>query len=216
MHDFGLNKPFSLYVHCTYAVRTVSENCTGRVRTLYVHLQNPQPYAVRTYFSVIFFRIFLFLEEIVMKRIEIRGDDEFCLMLEQLEANEIKDAISEQRDPMNRTQIIKRAVKEYYAAHANGESQNVFLDMLKAELDLILNDFFAKQYAVMNANTEEVTERLDNQEIKFSLFWRMFLNQNKWGNCTDPERLRRYLTTHSLFEDVLNDVAEEEKKGGNL
>lgn len=146
----------------------------------------------------------------------IRFDDEVLLMLDELCSQEMIDATNERREPLSQAQIIRQAVREYYVAHANGKAQNAFLDMMRSEIELVLNDFFAKQYAVMNANTEEVTERLDNQEIKFSLFWRMFLNQNKWGNCTDPERLRRYLTTHSLFEDVLDDVAEEEKKGGNL
>lgn len=113
---------------------------------------------------------------------------------------------------MNRTQIIRQAIRQYYAAHSNGKAQNAFLDMMRIEMETLLDDYFKKQYAVITSRTSEIDEHVKWYATKNLLLWKMFLVDNDWNTVTDPERIRQYLDAETVFETVVGEKAKEEMR----
>lgn len=148
-----------------------------------------------------------------MKKISLRIDDNLEEMLADLEREDALSSESENREPMNRTQIIRQAIRQYYAAHSNGKAQNAFLDMMRIEMETLLDDYFKKQYAVIAGRTNEIDAHLQWYATKNLLLWKMFLNDNDWNTVTDPERIRRYLDEETVFEKIVDERVQDEMKG---
>lgn len=147
-----------------------------------------------------------------MKKISLRIDDNLEEMLADLEREDALSSASENREPMNRTQIIRLAIRQYYAAHSNGKAQNAFLDMMRIEMETLLDDYFKKQYAVIARRTSEIDEHLQRYAMKDLLFWKMFLNDNDWNTVIDPARIKQYLDEDTVFETVVDERVQEEMR----
>jgi hypothetical protein len=147
-----------------------------------------------------------------MKKISLRIDDNLEEMLADLEREDALSSESENREPMNRTQIIRQAIRQYYAAHSNGKAQNAFLDMMRIEMETLLDDYFKKQYAVIAGRTNEIDDHLRRYAIKDLLLWKMFLVDNDWNTVTDPERIRQYLDEDTVFETVVDERVQKEMR----
>ena len=147
-----------------------------------------------------------------MKKISLRIDDNLEEMLSDLEREDALSSVSENREPMNRTQIIRQAIRQYYAAHSNGKAQNAFLDMMRIEMETLLDDYFKKQYAVIAGRTNEIDNHLQRYAMKNLLLWKMFLVDNDWNTVTDPERIRQYLDEDTVFETVVDERVQKEMR----
>ena len=147
-----------------------------------------------------------------MKKISLRIDDNLEEMLADLEREDALSSESENREPMNRTQIIRQAIRQYYAAHSNGKAQNAFLDMMRIEMETLLDDYFKKQYAVIAGRTNEIDAHLQWYATKNLLLWKMFLVDNDWNTVTEPERIRQYLDEDTVFETVVDERVQKEMR----
>ena len=74
--------------------------------------------------------------------INIRIEPEYEEMLEELLRVDAKEAMKFNRLPMNKTQVIKKAIKEYYGSKMSRSSANVYADQISNSIEPMLMSLF--------------------------------------------------------------------------
>ena len=93
------------------------------------------------------------------KEIHFRAEDEYISMLDFLVTQEETDAITANRIALNKTQIIKQAIKDYYIKRTDKKTSNAFSESIQITLESVLEDYF-------NKNNAMITGKLNNN-MKF-------------------------------------------------
>ena len=72
----------------------------------------------------------------------IRLSIEFEKMLNDLVELDKKDAPIIGRNPFTKSQIVKEAIKEYYASRINGSAANAYVDLIQNSMEPMMMSFF--------------------------------------------------------------------------
>ena len=83
------------------------------------------------------------------KEIHFRIEEEFSNMIDFLFVKEEADVLKENRISMNKSQIIKQAIREYYVRYVDKKSDHAFSESIQKYLESRLDDSFNKTNAMM-------------------------------------------------------------------
>lgn len=139
--------------------------------------------------------------------INIRVEAEYEEMLEELLHDEIKNAVNFNRTPMNKTQLIKTAIKEYYAARKNTSAANAYVELIQNSIEPLLSSFFELQDKKMNSVIKKL-ERLNAKEL---LLLKLNLMGTDLKECSDINHqiAVKLLNEKGGFEDAINSKLDE-------
>lgn len=136
-------------------------------------------------------------------RISFRVDERVKHILDELIQLDATESQKWNRVPLNRSQIIIQAIKEYYAARVNGQAQNSYLDLIDARLSQILDGYFTAERAHITNNSREVKKEL----LKTVTMIGLILQGTELGKREDL--VRKYLDEVAAFESPINEYVNK-------
>lgn len=128
-------------------------------------------------------------------------------MLNELVEFEKKEAEKSGRTPLSKAQIIKQAVKEFYASRRNTSAANAYVELIQNSIEPLLSSFFELQDAKMNSAIGKL-ERLNAKEL---LLLKLNLMGTDLKECSDINHqiAVKLLNEKGGFEDAINSKLDE-------
>lgn len=135
-------------------------------------------------------------------KISFRVTGDVKKLLDELVQIDFVEANKMNRIALNRSQIIVQAIKEYYAARVNGQTQNSYLDLIDARLIQILEGYFSAERSHISA----VRQDINNNVQKVVLMLKLVLMGTELKR--DEEMVRKQLNNEGAFEAIINQLLE--------
>lgn len=128
-------------------------------------------------------------------------------MLNELVEFEKKEAEKSGRTPLSKAQIIKQAVKEFYASRRNTSAANAYVELIQNSIEPLLSSFFELQDKKMNSVIRKL-ERLNAKEL---LLLKLNLMGTDLKECSDINHqiAVKLLNEKGGFEDAINSKLDE-------
>ena len=145
-------------------------------------------------------------------RVEIRLEKEYIDMLDTLEVMETKNSL-EDVVPINRTYLIKKAIKEYYLKTIDGKTRNALSDQVETVIESQLKHFIDELNAAVSSKLLTLQYHLDEQLIREYLMLMILMKASGLENNYDKvdENLRNDFNLAELFNDRATEILEEGK-----
>lgn len=139
--------------------------------------------------------------------INIRVEAEYEEMLDELLRDETKDAMRFNRSPMNKTQLIKTAIREYYASRKNTSAANAYVDLIQNSMEPMMMSFFN----TLNEKQSLLFKKLEGMSQKELLYQKLILMGTDLKQNTEEVRqvTEKLLNTEGGFEDPVNQKLQE-------
>lgn len=137
----------------------------------------------------------------------IRYSIEFEKMLNELVELDKKDAPIIGRNPYTKAQIIKEAIKEYYASRMNGSAANAYVDLIQNSMEPMMMSFFD----TLNEKQSLLFKKLEGMSQKELLYQKLILMGTDLKQNTEEIRkvTEKLLNTEGGFEDPVNQKLQE-------
>lgn len=128
-------------------------------------------------------------------------------MLNELVEFEKKEAEKSGITPLSKAQIIKQAVKEFYASRRNTSAANAYVELIQNSIEPLLSSFFELQDKKMNSVIRKL-ERLNAKEL---LLLKLNLMGTDLKECSDINHqiAVKLLNEKGGFEDAINSKLDE-------
>lgn len=140
-------------------------------------------------------------------KISFRVTEEVKNLLDELVHIDAAEAKKMNRMALNRSQIIVQAIKEYYAARVNGQTQNSYLDLIDARLIQILEGYFSAERSHISSARRDISHNVRKVELMLKLIL-MGTELRR-----DEELVRKQLKNEGAFEWMIDQLLEG-KTGG--
>lgn len=139
--------------------------------------------------------------------INIRVEAEYEEMLEELLHDEAKDAVRFNRSPMNKTQLIKTAIREYYASRKNTSAANAYVDLIQNSMEPMMMSFFD----TLNERQSLLFKKLEGMSQKELLYQKLILMGTELKHNTEENHqvTIKLLNSEGGFEDAVNQKLQE-------
>lgn len=139
--------------------------------------------------------------------INIRVEAEYEEMLEELLHDEAKDAVRFNRSPMNKTQLIKTAIREYYASRKNTSAANAYVDLIQNSMEPMMMSFFD----TLNERQLLLFKKLEGMSQKELLYQKLILMGTELKHNTEENHqvTIKLLNSEGGFEDAVNQKLQE-------
>lgn len=141
----------------------------------------------------------------------IRFSIEFEKMLNELVELDKKDAPIIGRNPFTKAQIIKEAIKEYYASRMNGSAANAYVDLIQNSMEPMLMTFFN----TLNEKQSLLFKKLEGMSQKELLYQKLILMGTELKHNTEENHqvALKLLNSEGGFEEAVNQKLQEYLSG---
>jgi hypothetical protein len=146
------------------------------------------------------------------REIHFRADDELLSMIEFLVSNEQTEAMLEGRTPRNKTQIIKKAIQDYYVRYTDKTAANAFSDSIQFTLTNALDDYFNKSNAMFTGKLRLLQDFIKEINLKELLMLKVLMHSASAEKY--PNKVQEALEQEMTFEKIIAKKAKE-IMGGN-
>lgn len=169
-------------------------------------------------FSVNLFRCFLSRREQYSKNmangkeIHFRAEDEYISMLDFLVTQEETDAITANRIALNKTQIIKQAIKDYYIKRTDKKTSNAFSESIQITLESVLEDYFNKNNAMITGKLKLLQDFVKEINIKELLMLKVLMYSASAEKHLDS--VQTAVDNNMKFEEIITEKVKQ-IMGGN-
>jgi len=150
------------------------------------------------------------------KKICIRVDESFASMLQDLELLEAKNAKELNVTPRTKTDIIRTALKEYYAKQMDTGTSNAYLSLVSSTLDALLakymnllrDDF----YKTIKKSEKNTAEKVDFTNMAAMIMFGWFSQAMNDGDDLPLEQLQQNLKVieKNGYSDVFQSYVSEQ------
>lgn len=146
-------------------------------------------------------------------KLSIRLSQDVYDMLNALEKKQNGDNKKQHLPDTCKTDIIKNALREYYARHMDQSTENAYMALVTSTLDNLLSPYFNSLIEALK-NLTRKTEQVDDSMQMESLMNRMcFAIIFRATNMPeDEDKIRRMLSKHTPFDDILLEMARDGKQ----
>ena len=137
----------------------------------------------------------------------IRLSIEFEKMLNDLVELDKKDAPIIGRNPFTKSQIVKEAIKEYYASRINGSAANAYVDLIQNSMEPMMMSFFN----TLNEKQSLLFKKLEGMSQKELLYQKLILMGTELKHNTEENHqvTIKLLNSEGGFEDAVNQKLQE-------
>lgn len=150
------------------------------------------------------------------KRIEIRIDDSISDMLDELVVLEEKNAKELNGVPKNKSEIIKTALKEYYAKQMDVGTSNSYLSLVSSTINNLLSNHLnvLRDDLIKNFNSMNSKIEFTNISEMMMFAWFTEVTAGEEDNLDDEKIMKGLeLVNQKGFRDVFESyVADQVKK----
>ena len=145
-------------------------------------------------------------------RVEIRLEKDYIDMLDMIEVMETSNSL-EGVVPINRTYVIKKAIKEYYLKTVDRKARNALTDQVETVMESQLKHFIDELNAAVSSKLLTLQYHLDEQLIREYLMLMILMKSSGLENHYDKvdENLRNDFNLAELFNDRAAEILEEIK-----
>lgn len=145
-------------------------------------------------------------------RINIRVEDEYISMLDFLVTQEETDAMTANRIALNKTQIIKQAIKDYYIKRTDKKTSNAFSESIQITLESVLEDYFNKNNAMITGKLKLLQDFVKEINIKELLMMKVLMYSASAEKHLDS--VQNAVDNNMQFEEIITAKAKQ-IMGGN-
>ena len=137
----------------------------------------------------------------------IRLSIEYEKMLNDLVELDKKDAPIIGRNPFTKSQIVKEAIKEYYASRINGSAANAYVDLIQNSMEPMMMSFFN----TLNEKQSLLIKKLEGMAQKELLYQKLILMGTELKHNTEENHqvTIKLLNSEGGFEDAVNQKLQE-------
>lgn len=135
------------------------------------------------------------------EHINIRVEAEYAEMLEELLRDEAKNAMRFKRSPMNKTQLNKAAIEEYYESRMNGSASNIHADLSHNSIEPMLMSLF-KTMDERQSILFKKLERMNQKELLYLEFLLME-SEHKTNKEENQQVKEKLMDSEYSFEDAV-------------
>ena len=146
-------------------------------------------------------------------RLQIRVEEEYLDMLDEiLDKEETEHLIGDGIIP-TRTQIVKKAIKEYYLKTIDKKTRNALSEQVETVMESQLKHFIDELNAAVSSKLLTLQYHLDEQLIREYLMLMILMKSSGLENNYDKvdENLRNDFNLAELFNDRAAEILEEGK-----
>ena len=195
--------------YCPYSVRILSVYVKINIRTLYgMYTYN----FVYCYVQYMYAKLKGKINMSATNRVEIRLEKDYIDMLDMIEVMETSNSL-EGVVPINRTYVIKKAIKEYYLKTVDRKARNALTDQVETVMESQLKHFVDELNAAVSSKLLTLQYHLDEQLIREYLMLMILMKSSGLENHYDKvdENLRNDFNLAELFNDRAAEILEEIK-----
>lgn len=146
------------------------------------------------------------------KEIHFRAEDEYISMLDFLVTQEETDAITTNRIALNKTQIIKQAIKDYYIKRTDKKTSNAFSESIQITLESVLEDYFNKNNAMITGKLKLLQDFVKEINIKELLMLKVLMYSASAEKHLDS--VQTAVDNNMKFEEIITEKVKQ-IMGGN-
>lgn len=141
----------------------------------------------------------------------VRISIELDKMLDELVELDKKEAPIVGRFPFTKSQIIKTAIKEYYASRINASAANAYVDLIQNSMEPMLMTFFN----TLNEKQSLLFKKLEGMSQKELLYMKLVLMGTELKQPTEENHqlTKKLLDAEGGFEDAVNQKLQEYLSG---
>jgi len=141
-------------------------------------------------------------------KLSIRLSQDVFDMLNTLEQKENDDNKRKNLPETCKTDIIKKALREYYARHIDQSTENAYMAMVTSTLDNLLSPYMKSMMEIMQKISSKTDKTNDSVQLE-SLMNRMcFSILFRASNMPEDEtKIRKILLKHTKFDEILVEIA---------
>ncbi len=143
------------------------------------------------------------------KHVHYRLEDEYIDMIDKLVSLDEEEAKKQNRPSENKTDILKRCIKNEYANVVNGDSKNAFNDIVEVTMDSKLSEQTIDVEEYVNAKLEDMETRLYANQVMMIHLLRMIANLN--GAIEDdiePYMYKNIMSAKTSYDNELTKLVE--------
>ena len=146
-------------------------------------------------------------------RLQIRVEEEYLDMLDEILDKEETEHLMGDGIIPTRTQIVKKAIKEYYLKTIDKKARNALSDQVETVMESQLKHFIDELNAAVSSKLLTLQYHLDEQLIREYLMLMILMKSSGLENNYDKvdENLRNDFNLAELFNDRAAEILEEEK-----
>jgi hypothetical protein len=143
-------------------------------------------------------------------KLSIRLSQDVYDMLNALEKKQTGDNKKQHLPDTSKTDIIKNALREYYARHMDQSTENAYMELVSSTLNNLLVPYFNSLISAVqkltNSNTK-VNESVKLETLMNRMCFNLLFRSDELPE--DEELLYKVLIKRTPFDDVLERVAKE-------
>ena len=148
-------------------------------------------------------------------KITIRIDDETNEMIRSLVEKDKVIALKENRVPIKPSELCRTAIKEKYIRDVTGKATFSYMEMLKSELEMILESFFSAQREHINRSVAVINDKQEFNYRVLAKFIGMILcgegfpnNEEAFSEVVKRDYVYREILEENILEHQMkNDTA---------
>lgn len=140
----------------------------------------------------------------INKTVSFRTDTDTDKMLEELEKYYKEEAEKYGLQGQTKSQIIKEAIKTLYASKLNANMQSGYLDLLKDQIQQVVEPMIQGSTRMLNEQIEAVQMGM----VKLSLQEKLSLYAQKCDTVS-KEEIISYLKSSYSYTEAINEYAKE-------
>ena len=146
-------------------------------------------------------------------RLQIRVEEEYLDMVDEVLDKEETEYLMGDGIIPTRTQIVKKAIKEYYLKTIDKKARNALSDQVETVMESQLKHFIDELNAAVSSKLLTLQYHLDEQLIREYLMLMILMKSSGLENNYDKvdENLRNDFNLAELFNDRAAEILEEGK-----
>ena len=136
------------------------------------------------------------------KIVNFRLEEDYIKMIDELEENEKKKANQENRNPLNRTQLVKRAIRNEYATSVDNRSKNAFFELLDSTVEAQLNKQIKVIDGVLAADVNELRKELVMNQLQIISLLKFFMNASNINRIENP---KKWIVMENNYDEIITE-----------
>lgn len=136
------------------------------------------------------------------KIVNFRLEEDYIKMIDELEENEKKKANQENRNPLNRTQLVKRAIRNEYATSVDNRSKNAFFELLDSTVEAQLNKQIKVIDGVLAADVNELRKELVMNQLQIISLLKFFMNASNINMIENP---KKWIEMENNYDEIITE-----------